>query len=289
MQPIRRFAPDAAILFSDILVIPWALGQDLDFVEGKGPVLEPLPDVGSIARLSLTRGWSRLESTYETVERVRSQLPEEICLIGFAGAPWTVATYMIEGGSSRDFARSKRWAYADPNGFQTLIDLLVEATIRHLSSQISAGATVVKIFDSWAGVLAPAEFRRWAIGPARRIADAIKSLHPNVPIIGFPRGAGIGYVEYAGMAGIDAVALDTGVPTAWAAQALQKCLPVQGNMDPVALLVGGDAMSRAVAAIRDDLGGGPFIFNLGHGVLPGTPPEHVAELTRMLRSDMPDD
>jgi uroporphyrinogen decarboxylase len=283
VQPIRRFHPDAAILFSDILIVPYGLGQSVRFEEGRGPVLEPIRDVRDLSRLSHDKAWSRIEPTYETVSRVREQLPDDIALIGFAGAPWTVATYMVEGQSSKDYARTKQWAYGDPEGFGRLIDMLVDATVRHLAAQIAAGATVVKLFDSWAGVLAPAEFTRWVINPTRKICARLKLLHPEIPIIGFPRGAGIRYLDFARDAGVDAVSIDTAIPADWAARELQPIMPVQGNMDPIALITGGDVMAREVALIRDSLGSGPFVFNLGHGVLPVTPPEHVAELAQLLR------
>lgn len=283
VQPIRRFHPDAAILFSDILIVPYGLGQSVRFEEGRGPLLEPIEDFAGLSRLSLEKSWSRIEPTYETVSRVQEQLPQDVALIGFAGAPWTVATYMVEGQGSKDYARTKQWAYGDPKGFGALIDMLVEATVRHLAAQIEAGAVIVKLFDSWAGVLAPAEFSRWVIDPIRRICARLKELHPDVPIIGFPRGAGIRYLDFVRTAGVDAVAIDTSVPTDWAARELQSVMPVQGNMDPIALITGGDAMVREVTTIRKNLGSGPFVFNLGHGVLPSTPPEHVAELARLLR------
>jgi uroporphyrinogen decarboxylase len=284
LQPIRRFHPDGAILFSDILIIPFGLGQSVRFEEGVGPVLEPLDSVEDLTRLSLDRSWSRIEATYETVSRVRDGLPGDVALIGFAGAPWTVATYMIEGRSSKDYAKTKQWAFSDPKGFSELMDLLVEATIRHLKAQIRSGAKVVKLFDSWAGVLAPDQFRAWTIGPIRRIADGVRKEYPDIPIIGFPRGAGIQYRAFAEEAGVDAVAIDTSVPTNWAAHEIQPLAPVQGNLDPIALVSGGEALRSAVDRIRADLEGGPFIFNLGHGVIPSTPPAHVEQLAEMLRA-----
>jgi uroporphyrinogen decarboxylase len=283
LQPIRRFHPDGAILFSDILIIPYGLGQSVQFEEGIGPVLEPLDNTADLSRLTENASWSRIEATYETVSRVKERLPNDVALIGFAGAPWTVATYMIEGRSSKDYAKTKHWAFSDPKGFGQLMNLLVEATIRHLKSQIEAGAEIVKLFDSWAGVLAPDQFEAWTIDPIRRIAAGIKEDHPEIPIIGFPRGAGIQYKAFAERAGVDALALDTSVPTDWAAREIQPIMPVQGNLDPILLVSGGDAMKSAVSRIRRDLAGGPFIFNLGHGVVPRTPPEHVEELARFLR------
>ncbi len=283
LQPIRRFHPDGAILFSDILIIPFGMGQAVRFEEGIGPVLEPVENTSDLSRLSLDRSWSRIEATYETVALVRAALPEDVTLIGFAGAPWTAATYMVEGRSSKDYAKTKHWAFSDPMGFGALMDLLVEATVRHLKAQIRAGAQVVKLFDSWAGVLAPDQFEAWSIEPIRRIAERIRADHPEVPIIGFPRGAGVHYKTFAERAGVDALALDTNVPTDWAAREIQPSLPVQGNLDPIILLSGGDVMRKAVDRIRSNLDSGPFVFNLGHGVIPSTPPEHVEELARLLR------
>jgi uroporphyrinogen decarboxylase len=280
MQPVRRFGMDAAILFADILLIAQALGVRLDFGEN-GPVLDRLDERGGIGRLGLA-GIAALDPVYETVRRVRRDLPDDTALIGFAGAPWTVATYMVEGGASRDFRLTRSWAYRDPEGFAALIDLIAEATIVYLSEQIAAGVDAVQLFDSWAGVLPEDEFARWVIAPTRRIAAALRQRLATVPVIGFPRGAGPLYERYAAESGVDAVALDTTVPLGFARDHLQPRLAVQGNLDPIALLVGGAAMARAVANIRTALGGGPFVFNLGHGILPQTPPEHVAELARLL-------
>jgi uroporphyrinogen decarboxylase len=216
------------------------------------------------------------------VRRVRASLPERTALIGFAGAPWTVATYMIEGGASRDFRLTRSWAYRDPVRFAVLIDLLAEGTIAYLSEQIRAGAEAVQLFDSWAGILPEREFTAWVIAPTRQIVAALKERFPSVPVIGFPRGAGLLYERYAATSGVDAVALDTVVPVGFARDRLQSRLAVQGNLDPIALLVGGAAMERAVAEIRAALADGPFVFNLGHGILPQTPPEHVALLAGLL-------
>jgi uroporphyrinogen decarboxylase len=281
LQPVRRYGLDAAILFSDILVVPHALGRRVDFVEGEGPSLDPLkpPDIGRLEGGALRK---RLTPVFEAVRSIRADLPRACALIGFAGAPWTVATYMIEGGPSQDFAAAKRFAFADPAGFAELIDVLVGTTAEYLIGQIEAGAEAVQLFDSWAGVLAEPEFRRWAIEPVRDIVARVKHAHPRVPIIGFPRGAGMLYADYARDAGVDAVGLDTSVPLALA-QALQARLPVQGNLDPQLLVVGGAAMRSGARAIVEALGGGPFVFNLGHGIVPETPPENVAELVWIVR------
>ena len=280
LQPVRRFGMDAAILFADILLIAQALGQKLEFRDD-GPALEPLAESAGIGDLSLS-GMARLDPVCETVRLARGGLSHETALIGFAGAPWTVATYMVEGGASRDFRRVKSWAFRDPDGFAALIELISDATVAYLSQQIAAGADAVQLFDSWAGVLSEAEFDAWVTAPTRRITAALRQRHPGVPVIGFPRGAGLLCERYAAQAGVDAVAIDTTVPAGIARERLQPHLAVQGNLDPVALLVGGAAMERAVRALRGALGGGPFVFNLGHGVLPQTPPENVAALARLL-------
>jgi uroporphyrinogen decarboxylase len=277
LQPIRRFGMDAAILFSDILLVPRALGQRLSF-ENDGPKLEPVSDSASLG----VGDMAMLEPVAEAVRRVCTGLPDRTALIGFAGAPWTVATYMVEGGTSRDFHRVKTWAYRDPDGFAALIERIESVTREFLSLQIEAGVEVVQLFDSWAGVLSPAGFERWVIAPTRRLVTALKARFPRVPIIGFPRGAGLLYERYVVETGVDAVSLDTAVPSDFAHERLQSLVAVQGNLDPILLLVGTDAMRRAVEELRASLGSGPYVFNLGHGILPETPPEHVAELARIL-------
>jgi uroporphyrinogen decarboxylase len=282
LQPIRRYGMSAAILFSDILMLPYALGQRVTFREGEGPALEPVEGSHAIARLELDRAVSRLEPVLETVRQVRAALATHTALIGFAGSPWTVAAYMVEGGGSRDFHRVKSWAYRDPAGFAALIELLVRGTIEYLAAQIRAGAEVVQLFDSWAGVLPEAAFERWVVEPTRRIVCEIKCRFPDCPVIGFPRGAGVLYERYVRQTRIDAISIDTTVPAAYASKALQPCAAVQGNLDPVILALGGAALERAVMEMRRSLGQGPYIFNLGHGVLPATPPENVAALARLL-------
>jgi uroporphyrinogen decarboxylase len=269
---------DAAILFSDILLVPRALGQRLSF-ENDGPKLEPLSDVTALGLADL----AMLAPVGEAVRRVRRDLPGQTALIGFAGAPWTVSTYMVEGGTSRDFHRVKSLAYRDPLGFDALIEKITAATLAFLTLQIEAGVEVVQLFDSWAGALAPAGFERWVIAPTKRLVATLKARFPGVPIIGFPRGAGWLYERYAAETGVDAVSLDTGVPADLARDRLQSHVALQGNLDPMMLVVGGDGMRRAVRQLRATLGQGPYIFNLGHGILPETPPEHVAELARLLR------
>ncbi len=282
LQPLRRYRMDGAILFSDILLLPYALGQKLEYREGEGPVLEPLADAAAVARLLPGAVGVRLGPVFEAVKRVHAALDRGTALIGFAGAPWTVATYMVEGGTSRDFRRVKGWAYRDPPGFAALIDLLVQATVDFLAAQIDAGVEIVQLFDSWAGVLPEPAFERWVIGPTKRITAALKKRFPDLPIIGFPRGAGLLYERYARESGVDAVGLDTAVPAGFARERLQPLMAVQGNLDPVALMVGGTALATAVHELRRMLNSGPWVFNLGHGVLPETPPENVAALARML-------
>lgn len=286
MQPVRRFGMDAAILFSDILVVAYGLGQSVSFREGEGPVLAPIRSAEAVRDLSLDDFAGRVAPVYDTVARVASALPVETTLIGFAGAPWTVACYMVEGGGSRDFAAVKSWAFADPEGFGVLIDRLTEATILYLSGQIAAGAEVVQLFDSWAGVLPEAAFRRWVIAPTRRIVTAIKQTHPHLPVIGFPRGAGLMYRAYFNESSVDALGLDSTVPVQIARKTLQSMGPVQGNLDPLLLVAGGAPMMESVTEIRRALGEGPFIFNLGHGIVPETPVDHVAALVASLRQPL---
>lgn len=278
LQPVRRFALDAAILFSDILVIPHALGQNVDFVEGTGPVLEPVRSLDDVRRLSISAIHERLAPVYETVRGVADELPAEAALIGFAGAPWTVATYMVEGGSSRNFVDVKRWAYGAPEEFGELVDLLVDATAEYLIAQVQAGAEVVQLFDTWAGALHEDALRRWCLAPTIELARRIKSATPDVRVIAFPRGAGTHYAHYARAPEIDAVGLDQSVERAWARDELGPHAAIQGNLDPIALLAGGDQLRRQAEAILESFAGGAFVFNLGHGILPETPPDNVGRL-----------
>lgn len=284
LQPIRRFGLDAAILFSDILTVPWALGQKVEFVEGEGPRLEPVAQIEDLRKLDLGDAIGRLSPVYETVAGVKRRLGPETALIGFAGAPWTVAAYMVEGGGSRDFALAKGWAMGNPEGFGRLIELLVDATVAHLSAQIAAGAEAVQLFDSWAGVLGESEFKRWVIAPTCRIVEGLRKAHPDTPIIGFPRGAGGMLKAYAEGAEVSAIGLDTQAPLGWALAQVPATMPLQGNLDPVALVAGGRALREGVEAILQAFAGRPFVFNLGHGVPMTTPPVHVAELVRLVRA-----
>ena len=287
LQPLKRFDMDAAILFSDILVVPHALGQSVSFREGEGPVLEPVRDVDGLRQLTNTQLEDILTPVYETVAELKGILSKETALIGFAGAPWTLATYMVEGRGGTDHGHAIGWAYRDPDGFGELIGLLIEAISTHLSRQIENGADVVKLFDSWAGVLAETQFRRWVIEPTAKIVRRLKVAHPDIRIIGFPRGAGALFQEYADATDVDAIAIDSAVPVVWAAETLQSDRAVQGNLDNLVLMSGGETLTDETHRILGALGGGPFIFNLGHGVLPKTPPENVAHLASLIREWKP--
>jgi uroporphyrinogen decarboxylase len=281
LQPIRRFGFDGAILFSDILIVPHALGQDLRFEAGEGPRLSP-PLVDS-AFAALERAPARLEPIYHTVEKVRAGLPAETTFLGFAGSPWTVATYMIAGQGSRDQAEARLFAYRDPRAFAEIIDAVAGMTVDYLSGQIRAGVEAVQLFDSWAGSLAPAQFERWVIEPNAKILAALKSIHPDVPVIGFPKGAGAKLLDYALGTGVDSIGLDETIDPAWAAKRLPPDLPVQGNLDPLALLAGGEALESAVGGILSVFQGRPHIFNLGHGIIKETPIAHVEHLLELVR------
>ncbi|MCW9001384.1 MAG: uroporphyrinogen decarboxylase [Rhodospirillales bacterium] len=283
LQPLRRYGFDAAILFSDILVIPDALGQGVAFKEGEGPVLEPIRTVDELGQLDVDRVINHLSPVFETVSRLRKEIPETTALIGFAGAPWTVATYMVEGRGGTDYGRVKNWAYNAPDEFGRLIDTVVEATVRYLIEQVRHGAETLQIFDTWAGVLSESGFRRWVIEPTATIVSRVKEACPGIPVIGFPRGAGALYVDYVRETGVDGVSLDTAVPLKWAAENLQPLCTVQGNLDNQILVAGGAAMESEITRILDTLGRGPFIFNLGHGIVPHTPPEHVARLAELVK------
>ena len=288
MQPIRRFGMDAAIIFSDILVVPHALGQPLDFVEGEGPKLDPVRTISDLEKLSFDDFEKTLTPVYEALKTVRAKLQKEnynkTALIGFCGAPWTVACYMVEGGGSRDFLNVKMMALKNPALFEKLIDLLVDASAQYLIRQLHAGAEVLQIFDSWAGALDARGFQKWSIAPTREIVRRVRAVHPHAPIIGFPRGAGENYHTYVHETGISAVSLDWSVDTQRAARTLQSVIPVQGNLDPACLLAGGDALKRAAERIIADLSGGPFLFNLGHGIHKDTPVSHVEVLVNIIRN-----
>jgi uroporphyrinogen decarboxylase len=282
LQPIRRFNLDAAILFSDILLVPRALGRKVSFVEGDGPRLVPI-DAADISRLSIEGALDRLSAPLEILRRTRPALAPEKALIGFCGAPWTVATYMVAGAATSDQLPARIMAYREPEGFAALIDRLVEISSAYLAAQLRAGADVVQIFDSWAGVLGEKGFRTWSIEPTARIVGEVRRLVPGAKVIGFPRGAGVYLRDYVRETGVDAVGLDWTIPLSMARE-LQQTIPVQGNLDPALLLAGGDALDDGVDAILAALGRGPFIFNLGHGVLPNTPIAHVERMVARVRA-----
>ena len=289
MQPIRRYGFDAAILFSDILVVPDALGQPLRFAEGEGPLLEPIADVRNLSRLRASATRPKFERVAETVQRLRQDLPSETALIGFCGAPWTVATYMVEGRGSKDQAAARLWAYRDRDGFCKLIDLLVEVSVDYLDVQVRAGADVLQIFDTWAGSLPDDEFDRWVVEPTKSIVAAIKERHPGVPVIGFPRGAGGAALWYVTETGVDGIGCDTAMPPYMMGEAFEdEKVVIQGNLDPLLLVAGGPALEERTHEILDLMAGKPFIFNLGHGIVPQTPPENVAKLVEVVRNWTPE-
>lgn len=281
LQPIRRFGFDGAILFSDILVIPHALGQDLWFEAGEGPRLAP-PLVDA-ALNGLTAVPDRLAPVLETVRHVAAVLPTSTTFLGFAGSPWTVATYMVAGQGSKDQAAARTMAYRDPIGFGAIIDAIIDATVDYLGGQIDAGVDAVQLFESWAGSLSPAQFERWVIAPNAEIVRRLRARHPGTPIIGFPKGAGGKLAAYARETGVDALGIDETVDPVWANAILPDGLPVQGNLDPLALLTGGPALDAAIDSIVSAFAGRPHIFNLGHGITPDVPIAHVEALLARLR------
>jgi uroporphyrinogen decarboxylase len=284
LQPIRRYGFDASILFSDILVVPDALGQGVRFVEGEGPQLDAVTSAADLARLDPTKAAGKFAIVAETVARLRQDLPNETALIGFCGAPWTVATYMVAGEGSKDQAPARLFAYRDPAGFQRLIDILVASSIDYLSLQVRAGADLLQIFDTWAGSLAEGEFQKWVVEPTRRIVEGVKARHPATPIIGFPRGAGSLTNPFVEATGVDGVSCDTAMPLAEIRRTLSGRTVVQGNLDPLLLVAGGDALDRRIDDICTTLAVNPFIFNLGHGIVPETPPAHVERAVRRIRA-----
>jgi uroporphyrinogen decarboxylase len=284
VQPIRRFGFDGSILFSDILIIPYAMGQKLWFEVNEGPRLSPRlaeTDLGM-----LVPDLSRLDPIYATVRKVRAVLPPETTLLGFAGSPWTIATYMVAGQGSKDQNETRRMAYLEADRFAELIDAIVVMTIDYLSGQIIAGADAVQLFDSWAGSLSPAQFETWVIDPNAKIVKGLKARHPDVPIIGFPKGAGGKLAAYAQQTGVDAIGIDETVDPVWAHSVLPAGMPVQGNLDPLVLIAGGEALTQAVAKIIAAFKGRPHIFNLGHGIQQDTPIEHVEKLLTLVRMDI---
>ena len=281
LQPIRRFGFDGAILFSDILMVPWAMGQDLTFGPGEGPRLAPR--LADSALDSLTAVPERLEPVYATVRKVAAALPADTTFLGFAGSPWTVATYMVAGQGSKDQAETRGLAYRDPAAFGAIIDAIVALTIDYLSGQIDAGVEAVQLFDSWAGTLSPAQFEEWVIAPNAAIVAGLKARHPHVPVIGFPKGAGGKLPAYARATGVDAVGLDETVDPVWADAMLPKGMPVQGNLDPLALIAGGAALDGAIDRILAAFPERPHVFNLGHGIDQHTPIAHVERVIERVR------
>ena len=285
LQPIRRYGFDAAILFSDILVVPDALGQTVAFLEGEGPKLDPITSSAGLTRLDRGKTGQKFGLICETVTRLRQDLPNETTLIGFCGAPWTVATYVVGGEGSSDQAAARRFAYNDPAGFQKLIDVLVDTSVDYLSQQISAGADTVMVFDSWAGTLPDREFAKWVTAPTARLVRDLKKLHPDVPVIGFPRGAGSNALGFVKETGVRGVGCDTAMPLDDMRRlATESGIAVQGNVDPLLLVAGGDALDRRIDETLEAMRGLPHIFNLGHGIVPDTPPENVGRLVERVRS-----
>ena len=284
LQPIRRYGFDAAIIFSDILIVPHALGQALKFVEGEGPRLDPVTSLAELARLDAQHQGERFGRVFEAIAKTASLLPKETVLIGFCGAPWTVATYMVGGEGSTDQKAARLWAYRDPDGFGELIAKLVETSADYLSGQVTAGAEVLQIFDTWAGNLPDDEFERWVVEPTKQLVAAVKKRHPSIPIIGFPKGAGASALFYISETGVDGIGCDTAMPPYMMNEAFKdENVVVQGNLDPLLLVAGGEAMEARVEEILERMDGMRFVFNLGHGIVPETPPEHVAQLVKLVR------
>ncbi|MBV7258574.1 uroporphyrinogen decarboxylase [Erythrobacter crassostreae] len=281
VQPIRRFGFDGAILFSDILIVPHAMGQGLEFLAGEGPHLSPT--LRDVELSEFTEAKERFDPVYETVRLTRKQISDQVTMLGFAGSPWTVATYMIAGQGSKNQEPARLMAYRDPARMQAICDAIIEVSVEYLRGQIDAGAEAVQLFDSWAGSLAPDEFERWVVAPNATITAAIKETHPDTPVIGFPKGAGAKLPAYARETGVDAVGLDETLDPAWAHASLPDGMPVQGNFDPLLLEAGGPELNKRVGTIIDAFEDRPHIFNLGHGIGQFTPIEHVEELLAALR------
>jgi uroporphyrinogen decarboxylase len=284
LQPIRRFGFDAAIIFSDILVIPHALGRSVRFEVGEGPRLDPLDTPDKISTLSSAADFAKLEPVFEALRRVRSELDRKIALIGFCGAPWTVATYMVAGQGTPDQGPARMLAYRHPDAFAKIIDVLVANSVEYLLRQLEAGADVLQIFDTWAGVLPPREFERWSIEPMRRIVEGVRAKSPGAKIIGFPRGAGALLPDYIARTGVDGVSIDWAAEPAMIRDRVQSRVAVQGNLDPLVLIAGGAALDRAVDDVLENFGKGRLIFNLGHGIQPETPIAHVEQMLKRVRA-----
>ena len=284
LQPIRRFGFDAAIIFSDILVLPYALGRSVRFEVGEGPRLDPMDTPDKVATLATTADFSKLEPVYEALRRVRAELDPKIALIGFCGAPWTVATYMVAGQGTPDQGPARMLAYRHPDAFAKIIDVLIENSIEYLLSQLKAGADVLQIFDTWAGVLPPREFERWSVEPMRRIVEGVRRSVPDAKIIGFPRGAGALLPHYVERTGVNGVSIDWAAEPALVRERVQNRVAVQGNLDPLVLIAGGAALDRAVDDVLENFAKGRLIFNLGHGIQPETPVAHVEQMLKRVRA-----
>jgi uroporphyrinogen decarboxylase len=283
LQPIRRFRFDAAILFSDILVVPHALGRAVRFEVGEGPRLEPLDTPDAIKDLREEPDDAVFALVYEAVRLVKADLAPAVTLLGFCGAPWTVATYMVAGQGTPDQAPARMLAYREPEAFSRLIDILVAVSARYLVGQLRAGADAVQIFDTWAGTLPPRELERWCIEPTRRIVESVRHEIPDAKVIGFPRGVGASLAAYVDRVPVNAVSIDWTAEPSFVRERVQNRVTVQGNLDPLALLVGGAALDQAVDDVLANFSGGPHIFNLGHGILPETPIAHVEQMLRRVR------
>jgi uroporphyrinogen decarboxylase len=283
LQPIKRFDFDAAILFSDILVIPDALGQKVWFQEGEGPKLSPLSLPSWEKDLCLEKIPGKLNPVYEAIRSTKAALPPSKAFIGFSGAPWTLALYMLEGEGSRDFARAKEQAFRDEKAFSNLLDFLSEAALLHLREKIKAGVDVVQLFDTWAGLCPASHFEKWILEPTQKIVRGLKASFPELPIIGFPKGIGANLISYGESSGVSALSLDSSVPLEWACESLPPSLILQGNLDPLLLVSGGEPLKKACREIQETMGERPYIFNLGHGILPHTPISHVEECIRWVR------
>jgi uroporphyrinogen decarboxylase len=283
LQPLRRFGFDAAILFSDILVVPHALGRHVTFEAGEGPRLEPLDDASKIKAMRTDADASVLAPVYDAVRLVKRELPSDVALIGFCGAPWTVATYMIAGCGTPDQAPARMFAYSQPEAFARLVDILVDVSSRYLVEQLEAGAEAIQIFDTWAGVLPPREFLRWCVEPVRRIVENVRREIPDAKIIGFPRGVGASLASYVETIPVDAVSIDWAAESAFVREHVQRRVAVQGNLDPLVLCAGREALDRAIDDVLANFADGPFIFNLGHGILPETPIAHVERTLQRIR------
>lgn len=284
LQPLERLKTDAAIMFSDILVIPDALGQKVEFKEGEGPILNPIRRIQEIDKLSMLGLHEHLSPVYEIINRLSKEIPDTTSLIGFSGAPWTLAIYMVEGRGGTECGMARVWAYKDPNGFQKLINILIIAVSEYLIKQVEAGAEVLQLFDSWAGVLSEDQYKRWIIDPNKKIIKNVRAVYPHIKIIGFPRNAGSKYIEFVEETKANGVSIDHSVGLEWARDNLQPFTCVQGNLDNQVLLAGGKALDSNVYKILNTLSGGPFIFNLGHGILPQTPPENVERVAELIKN-----